>query len=529
MAQWGEAARRRAWATALAVAGLSLAGTAMASSADRARTDLGVVEGLGPQASGVREFRGIPFAAPPIGDLRWKAPQPAQPWRGVREAKAFGPRCMQAPIYSDMVFRSAGVSEDCLYLNVWTPAKSAHEHLPVLVYFYGGGYRAGDGSEPRYDGEAMAAKGIVVVTLSYRLGVFGFFSHPELSAESPHGGSGNQGLLDQTAALQWVRRNISAFGGDPRRVTIAGESAGSVSVSVQMASPQAKGLFAGAIGESGSLLGTLPALSLAEAEGKGTAFAGNLGAKSLADLRAAPAQAVLDAAGKPGTGFEPRPVVDGWFLPKSPREIFEAGEQARVPLLAGSNTEEGGAASVLDKAAPTVDAYRQGLTRLYGDKADAVFAAYPAAADGEPVLEAARNVASDRFIALSTWRWMDLSTRTGGQPTFYYLYARPRPATKAAPDAPRPSGAVHSAEIEYALGHLDLNPVYAWTPDDRATSRALQGYFANFIKTGDPNGTDLPVWPRYGTGLLMRIDANPKAEPDLATTRRQALEAATPR
>jgi para-nitrobenzyl esterase len=505
-----------------------LAGTAFASTADRVRTDLGVVEGLGPRASGVREFRGIPFAAPPVGPLRWKAPQAAKPWRGVREAKAFGPRCMQAPVFSDMVFRSAGVSEDCLYLNVWTPAKSAGARLPVLVYFYGGGYIAGDGSEPRYDGESMAAKGMVVVTLSYRLGVFGFFSHPELSAQSAHGGSGNQGLLDQTAALQWVRRNITAFGGDPKRVTIAGESAGSVSVSAQMASPRAKRLFAGAIGESGSLLGTLSSQPLAVAEAKGVAFGAALGAKSLADLRAMPAQVLLDAAGKPDA-FEALPVVDGWFLPKSPREIFAAGEQAHVPLLAGSNSEEFGAAFVLGQEPPTVDAYRRGLRRLFGDKADALFAAYPAAGDGEPVLNAARDLASDKFIALSTWRWMEQSTRTGGQPTFYYLFAQPRPATKAAPDAPRPQGAVHSAEIEYALGNLDLNPVYAWTGADRATSRAMQGYFANFIESGDPNGPGLPEWPRYGTGLLMRIDPSPRPEPDLAGRRREALEAAMAR
>jgi para-nitrobenzyl esterase len=506
---------------------VALCAASQGFAADRVRTDAGVVEGRGPQPSGVREFFGVPYAAPPVGPLRWAPPQPPEPWRGVREAKAFGPRCMQANPYPDMVFRADGVSEDCLHLNIWTPARSARERLPVLVYFYGGGFIAGDGSEPRYDGESMATRGVVVVTLSYRLGIFGFFSHPGLSAESPRHASGNQGLLDQTAALQWVRRNITAFGGDPGRVTIAGESAGSVSVSAQMASPLARGLFSGAIGESGAVLGTLSAQPLAEAERQGQAFGDGLGAKTLEELRALPAQTLLDAASKP-EAFDVATVVDGGFLPKPPAEIFEAGEQARVPLLAGSNSEEASASRLLGRgASPTVEAYRAAVARLYGDKAEQVLAAYPAAADGAPVLKAARELASDRFIGLSTWRWMDLSTRTGLKPTFYYLYAQPRPATKAAPGAPRPEGAVHSAEIEYALGDLDLNPAYAWTPEDRATSRALQGYFANFIKTGDPNGPDLPEWPRYATGLRMTIGPAPRAEPDLSRSAREALSAAS--
>jgi para-nitrobenzyl esterase len=502
-------------------AAMTLATTA--SAADRVRTDLGVVEGLRPQASGVREFRGIPYAAAPVGPLRWREPQPAKPWTGVRAAKAFGPRCMQAPIYSDMVFRSNGLSEDCLYLNVWTPAKSGRERLPVLVYFYGGGFNAGDGSEPRYDGESMAAKGIVVVTMSYRLGVFGFFAHPELSAETPYHGSGNQGLLDQTAALKWVKRNVAAFGGDPKRVTIGGESAGSYSVSAQMASPEARGLFTGAIGESGSLLGTSRMSTLEQAEARGARFMAAAGAKSLAELRAMPAQVLLDQATRPD-GFETKANVDGWFLPKTPQDIYAAGEQAHVPLLAGSNSQEGAAESVLGEGAATLAAYRAGVVRLYGDKADEVLAAYTASADGAPVLEAARHLASDRFIGLSTWLWMDQATKTGDKSTYYYLYAQPRPATKAAPSAPRPQGAVHSAEIEYALGNLDLNPVYAWTPEDRETSRLMQGYFANFIRTGDPNGEGLPEWPRYGTGLMMRIDPSPMAEPDASAARRTVLE-----
>ena len=226
--------------------------TIMGAGPDRVKTAGGEIEGTGPQANGVREFKGIPFAAPPVGDLRFAAPQPVERWSGVKQTKAFGPRCMQAALFGDMNFRSNGMGEDCLYLNVWTPAKTGREKLPVLVYFFGGGFQAGDGSEPRYDGESMAAKGIVALTVNYRLGVFGFFVHPDLTKASPHHASGNWALLDQNAAVRWVQDNIGAFGGDPKRVTIAGESAGSIAVSAQMASPLSKDLFAGAIGESGS-------------------------------------------------------------------------------------------------------------------------------------------------------------------------------------------------------------------------------------------------------------------------------------
>ena len=291
----------------------ALAGSSFAQ--DRVKTANGVVEGAAEKSASdkgtaVRTFKGIPFAAPPVGDLRWQAPQPVKDWDGVRKADQFGPRCMQRPIFGDMGFRSNGMSEDCLYLNVWTPAKSARERLPVLVYFYGGGFVAGDGSEARYQGESMARKGIVALTVNYRLGVFGFLAHPELTKESPHHASGNYGLLDQNAALRWVQQNIAAFGGDPKRVTIAGESAGSTSVSAQMASPLSKDLIAGAIGESGSIISTLSAVPLAEGEQSGIKFAASVGGNSLAELRAMPAEKLLEATGRPGTPF-PSPTVDG--------------------------------------------------------------------------------------------------------------------------------------------------------------------------------------------------------------------------
>ena len=310
------------------------------AAAPRVRTRYGVVQGL-TLPSGVRSFRGLPFAAPPVRELRWKPPQPLQPWRGVRRADRFADQCLQARVFGDMMFRNAGMSEDCLYLNVWTPATATpNANLPVLVYIHGGGFVAGDGSEPRYDGESMAKRGIVVVTLSHRLGIFGFFSHPELSAESPQQASGNYGHLDQVAALRWVRANIRQFGGDPAQITIAGESAGSFAVSALMASPMAKGLFARAIGQSGAYFGSaLTVHTRAESERQGLAFAERVGAASLADLRALSATELLEASGQPGTArFLAN--IDGWFFPARPAEVFAAGLQAKVPLLAGWNSEE---------------------------------------------------------------------------------------------------------------------------------------------------------------------------------------------
>lgn len=505
------------------------------------KTANGTLDGV-TEKSGVRSFKGIPFGAPPVGDFRWKPPQTVQNWSGTRKADKFGPRCMQRNVFGDMNFRANGQSEDCLYLNVWTAAKSGQK-LPVLVYFYGGGFIAGDGSEPRYDGESMATKGIVAVTVNYRLGVFGFFAHPELTKESPNKASGNYGLLDQAAALKWVQQNIAAFGGDPKRVTIAGESAGSISVSAQMASPLSKNLIAGAIGESGSILGALSAVPLAEAEQNGVKFAAAIGQDSLAALRAMPADQLLETTAKPGL---PRfsPTVDGWFFPKTPFEIYAAGQQARVPLLAGVNSEESGYFGILGREKPTVENYRKALERLYPGKADEVFKLYPATNETE-VMDAARDLASDRFISYSTWKWTDIVTKTSGKPTYYYLYAHPRPAMRpemgdaqpglaggvirgqqAAATPPRPAarGAVHSAEIEYAMGNLDSNRVYGWTPDDYKVSKLMQQYFANFIKTGNPNGEGLPNWPKFSAGQRLVIDVNTRAEADKARARYEFMD-----
>jgi para-nitrobenzyl esterase len=505
------------------------------------KTSNGSLEGTMDKASGVRSFKGIPYATPPVGDRRWRAPQPVKSWQGLRKADQFSAKCMQGAIFGDMGFRANGMGEDCLYLNVWTPAKSSKDKLPVLVYFYGGGFVAGDGSEPRYDGESMARKGIVALTVNYRLGVFGFLAHPELSKETSYHGSGNYGLLDQAAALRWVNKNIAAFGGDPKRVTIAGESAGSVSVSAQMASPLSRDLIAGAIGESGSVISTLSAIPLAEAEQKGTDFAKTVGANNLSELRAMSAEALLAATVKPGSAF-PNSTIDGYFFPKSPIEIYTAGAQAHVPLLVGSNSEELPYQVILGRDQPTVDNYRKAVQRLYNDKADAVLKLYPATSEDE-VKNAAQDLASDRFISFSTWKWIDVATKTGKAPAYYYLYARPRPAMRpemgnasaglaggvnrsSQPQfqPPPPRGAAHSAEIEYAMGNLDSNHVYAWTPDDYKVSKIMQEYFANFIKTGNPNGAGLPNWPEFKTGQRMTLDVETRAEPERVGQRYRFLE-----
>jgi len=523
--------RRLTWSAF--AAGVLFTGAAAPASAqaNRVRIASGLIAGTTID-SGIRLYRGIPYAAPPVDSLRWRAPRPVRPWTGVRRAVQFGPRCMQPPIFADMVFRSSGMSEDCLYLNVWTPPHAAGARLPVLVYFFGGGFVAGDGSEGRYDGERMARRGIVAVTVNYRLGVFGFMAHPDLTRESPHHASGNYALQDQAAALAWVRRNIAAFGGDPAHVTIAGESAGSVSVTAQMVSPLSRDLIAGAIGESGAPLGmTLPVEPLAAAERTGAAFADSAGAGSLAGLRALSSQEVLDAAMRFGLGRF-RMAVDGWFLTELPAETFAAGRQAHVPLLVGWNSEEQDASGVLGTAAPTPEAYAAAVRRLYPEHADEVLALYPGGTADE-VLASATALASDRWIAFGTWKWADLQHTTGGRPVYVYHYEHPRPIMRAGrvpgggPVPTPPRGAVHSAEIEYAMGNLDRNRVFIWTPDDYRVSATMQAYFANFIRTGDPNGDGLPAWPARSAGsepAVMHLDVVTHAAPDVREARYRLLD-----
>ena len=504
--------------------------------ADQVKTANGVIEGTTTKA-GIRVFRGVPFAAPPVGDLRWKAPQPAKHWTGVRKAVEFAHSCMQRPIFGDMEFRNTGMSEDCLYLNVWTPAKAATDKLPVLVYFFGGGLMAGDGSELRYDGESLASKGVVSVTISYRLTVFGFLAHPELTAEAPYHASGNYGFLDQTAALTWVQANIAAFGGDPARVTIAGQSAGSRSVSVQLISPLARGLFAGAIMESGSMIQATRPPSLADGEKHGTAFMAAAGAASLKDLRAMPATKILGLTAQPAfTRFEA--VADGHQIPAHDLiDYVDAGQLAKVPLLIGWVSEDRTPKSLLGDQPATPDGYVAAVRKAFGANADRVLALYPAPAGrGEAdVLDAAMTLATDQGMGYNMWRVSEGHRKASGTPVYRWFFSRPRPkflgaanqtpgtaggiitnaTAAAAPPAWR--GAVHSAEIEYALGNLATNTHYAWQPADYALSEVMESFFANFIKSGNPNGAGLPTWPAFGPESnfsFMHLDATSQAAPE---------------
>jgi para-nitrobenzyl esterase len=478
------------------------------------KTAFGTVEGK--DITGVRAFLGIPFAAPPVGDLRWKPPVPAAKWDGVRKAMDFGSHCMQGNVYGDMVFRDPGMSEDCLYLNVWTPAKTSDTKLPVMVWIYGGGFVAGATSEQRQDGSVLAQQGVVVVSMNYRLGIFGFFVHPELAKESGRNSAGNYGLLDQLAALQWVHDNIAAFGGDPANVTIFGESAGSFSVSAQMASPLAKGLFQKAIGESGGAFSSsgLRFEPLAVREEKDAKLASStLGVQTLAELRTVPAQKLLDAFFKPGgsDNFAFGPDVDGYFLPESVSAIFAAGKQNDVPLLAGWNRDEDSFAVVLSPQKPTVESMKATAQKEFGAKADEFLRLYPATTDAQ-ALRSMIDFASDQFISWSTWRWMEAQSKTGKQPIYRYRFDLALPMDPKGPQL----GAYHSAEIEYVFGMLDSKAHMEWRPEDRQLSVQMQKYWANFARSGDPNGS-LPKWPVYKQSngwQVMYLSAKSEAHKD---------------
>ncbi len=469
----------------------------------------GIIEGLYDIKTGLQMYLGVPYAKPPLGVLRWKVAQPLTNWKDVRPTKIFGPGPVQAPVFGDMNFRAPGFSEDCLYLNVWTPAKRNTTGLPVLVYFYGGGFVAGDGSEPRYDGASMARKGIVVITVNYRLNIFGFFAHPELSKESPHKASGNYGLLDQHAALKWVQKNISAFGGDPKKVTIAGESAGSFSVSAQMASPLSKDLIAGAIGESGAAISSgLAPVTLADAEKTGLDFAKSIGYPTLAQLRALSTRDIYELYNDSKRFGFPM-VMDGYFLSKSLPEVFKAKEQAKVPLLLGWNSAEIPGMAFMQGLPYNDENYVKQVKEMYPKTFEEVLILYPHGSAKE-IEESATALASDRFIAYSTWKWFDLHRKNSSNQVYRYLYTKLRPPMidqslttglaggtqkQQGSKMPDPIGAPHACEIEYCMGNLSSNKDFAWTADDYTVSETMQNYFANFIKTGNPNGGSLPDWP----------------------------------
>ena len=430
---------------------------------------------------------------------------------------AFGPNSMQGVVFGDIDPRPAGVSEDCLYLNVWTPALEAATPVPVMVWIHGGGFVVGSGAEPRYDGTNLAAQGIVVVTLNHRLNALGFLAHPELTAESPVHASGNYGMLDLVAALQWVKRNIAAFGGDPGQVTIAGESAGSEAVSALMASPLARGLFHRAIGESGAFFPTpsRPPVSLDDAERSGLEFMRKAGATSLAKLRSMPAKRILAAA--PGLGF--RPIVDGHFLPKSPAEIFAEGAQNDVPLLAGWNKDEGFNFTLL-QGADADRSYPELVGAIFGDRTEEALHHYPGGSKKRDKA-GARALGGDLTIIHSTWAWLEAQRQTGRSPIFRFRFDR-APLTPEGWFGDRPSkdaGAFHAGEILYVFNNLDAFP-WLVTDDDQRLADLASGYWVNFVKTGDPNGPGLPAWPSYRQAgdPVMLLDATPAAvgDPDRA-------------
>jgi para-nitrobenzyl esterase len=469
---------------------------------DPVQIDTGMISGVAGKSPEVRVYKGIPFAAPPVGDLRFRAPQPPATWEGTRQADQFGPMCMQGGASGGRggkggkapaapAGRSAQpMSEDCLYLNVWTAAKSPNDKRPVMVWLHPGGYTSGSGAAPGTDGEALAKKGVVLVTINYRLGIFGFFSHPDLTRESDRRGAANQAFLDQTAALQWVQRNIAAFGGDPKRVTVFGDSAGASSIGNLVASPLTKGTYQRAIAESGAWSGlSVGAVrKLADAEQAGVRTAESMGAKSLADLRALPAAEVL--RGGRGGG----PVVDGWFLPDEPASIFAQGKQNDVPILVGSNKDEGTFFSQPTTAAAWIERARQ----RYGDLADQFLKLYPAGSDAEA--NASELAAFRDELGWVQRNWARLQSKTGKSKGYLYYFTHEPPATPGTAPGPggfpaRGSGATHGAEAPYVFENLLGNR--PWTDLDRKLSDTISSYWVNFAENGDPNGKNLPKWSPF--------------------------------
>ena len=511
---------------------LSLA-TLLLSMSMMAQTQVKAAEGIleGKDLSGITIFKGVPFAAPPVGNLRWKAPQPVQKWEGVRKATEYGPNPMQEALFGDMNFGTKVNSEDCLYLNIWTPAKTMKEHLPVLIYFNGGGLMAGSGSESRYAGDAMARKGIISITANYREGIFGFFAHPQLSKETSYKGSGNYGFMDQVAAIQWVKDNIEAFGGDPNRITIVGESAGSMSVSALMASPLCQGLFAQAMGSSGSVMGFNKVLTLKEAEQKGVELAKQIGKKNIKDLRALPAEELMKLAAVKAV---PTYNIDGYFLTEQPTETFAKGNQTKVSLLVGGNNQEMSPWALLAGKQPTVENLKAGAKAMFGDNVDEAFRLYGINSDKDVLEQPGINLASDLFLDYSTWKWGNMHKLTSGQPVYRYRYCHPRPAMaikgkvaglaggvvdakEGQPQMPQDKGAVHSADIEYAMGTLPTNRVYDWQPEDYMVSDIFSQYYVNFVKTGNPNGLGLVEWPTTNgkaVAPVLQIDVNTTVKAD---------------
>jgi para-nitrobenzyl esterase len=493
----------------LAVAGLVL-GMSVAIQADTltVKTEQGKVHGKTINDGKVKAFLGLPYAASPAGDMRWKAPETPAKWTGERDATKFGPHCAQGHVFDDMIFQDSGESEDCLSLNVYAPADATRKSkLPVMFWIHGGGYSGGSGNEPRHNGDYLPLKGVVLVTINYRLGVFGFLATSEMAKEA-NGVAGNYGLMDMVAALEWVKANIGEFGGDAGNVTIFGESAGSAAVSTLIASPMARGLFEKGIGESGGALGTgvLGQDSLDMRTKRDDQWmTATAGAKSLAELRAMPADAVLKAASKKGmVGFGPD--VDGKFLTKPVAAVYAAGEQAKVPLMAGWNRDEGFFASM----GMTAEKWKAQAEKMFGDRSAEFQKLYPGDTD-EQAMDSAGAYGADSFIAFSTWKWIEAQRKTSGEPVYRYHFE-----LRATPSKYHPgTWAFHSDDIEYVFGTLDTRPGWTVRPEDRQLSDAMMSYWTNFAKTGDPNGPGLPNWPKYDKDdSLIHLDSTITSGPD---------------
>ncbi len=495
----GRSKRKIAIQVALLTLFVLFRGTA---SAETVKVEGGLLKGT--VEDGLRVYRGIPYAAPPIGDLRWRPPQPAPKWEGVRAADQFGRACVQT---NEAIADLPAPSEDCLYLNVWTPAKNEEEKLPVLVWIHGGGFVAGAPAEKLYHGEWLAKKGVVVVSIAYRLGVFGFLAHPELSAESPHHVSGNYGILDMIAGLQWVQNNISAFGGDPKRVTIQGESAGAAAVSILCASPLAKGLFRSAIAESGGSFGPVRADAsfgesepLTSAEKRTLKWLSSIGISSIAELRKVPAEK-LQAMIPHQLGWA-RPNADGWIITGDQYKLYESGQYNDVPVLTGYNSDEGATFG----NPKSQEAYVQSVRERYGQFADKVLAAYPGG-ESPAGKWTSRNLMRDSAFGWNAWTWARLQTKSGKSKMFLYYFDEP--AELPAGAEPGAYGARHASELPYVFRQLREHGRPAPTPKDEALSDMMRTYWTNFVKTGDPNGASLPKWPAYTDAkrLVLHIES----------------------
>lgn len=461
------------------------------------RVEGGMVQGI--TENGITIYKGIPFAAPPVGELRWKSPQPVIPWKNTLVADKFGPSCPQEPFPSNSSMDNdvGPMSEDCLYLNIWTPAKSSDEKLPVMVWIHGGGFAIGSSSIKSYDGKNFAKKGVILVSIAYRLGVLGFLSHPELSAENKQGISGNYGLLDQIAGLKWVQNNISAFGGDPKNITIFGESAGGISVSMLCASPLAKGLFQRAISESGGSFGPVNDIrgdgvqTLKGAEKQGINFAKKMGAKSIADMRKmSPDKFLKDPEASSMGGFWP--ICDGSVIVDDQYKLYSAGKYNDVDVIIGTNSNEGG----MFVSGFDVKKHKDSLKKTFGPLAKKALKVYPAT-DDLIARQSARNIFRDKIFAWPSWAWAKLQKKTGKSNVYVYYFDQPQPPRKTGKSL---KNAGHADDINYVFGHVDNNFNFQYTAEDKKLSSLMMNYWVNFAKTGNPNQKDLPEWPQFDNG-----------------------------